>query len=74
MLVAILYKDLARHAALADVSINTMKLVLNGEPITTRARARARTYLERSRLLGLIRVPVDTLLARLDEARPKDPA
>jgi hypothetical protein len=51
------YRDLCRYAALADVDIATMRRVLSGEPITNRSRARARAYLERSKLLYLIVVP-----------------
>lgn len=51
------YRDLCRYAALADVDVATMRKVLEGEPITNRSRARARAYLERSRLTHLIIVP-----------------
>jgi hypothetical protein len=61
------YRDLCRHAALADVSVACMKKVLDGGPIINRSRARARAYLDRCRLTHLIAVPTtEALLADLN--------
>ena len=50
----VLFSEWQRWAALADVAPSTMRKVVEGAPITNRARARAYAYLQRAGLLGRI--------------------
>ena len=67
------FRDVAKHAALADVSVAVMRGVLAGEPCLSRARLRAKEYLARTRLLHLIEVPTTAdVVADLAARRPTD--